>query len=74
MDRLNFLNAVMQLLPSHLEKGAVGGRGERWGGGAHSTQRLLAHCLCLCCLSPFLIGRMFLREPSWKYSAKLVGS
>ena len=26
------------------------------------------------CLSPFLIGRMFLREPSWKYSAKLVGS
>ena len=25
-------------------------------------------------VSPFLIGRMFLREPSWKYSAKLVGS
>ena len=25
-------------------------------------------------LSPVLIGRMFLREPSWKYSAKLVGS
>ena len=25
-------------------------------------------------LSPFLIGRMFLREPSWKYPAKLVGS
>ena len=25
-------------------------------------------------LSPFLIGRMFLQEPSWKYSAKLVGS
>ena len=25
-------------------------------------------------LSPFLIGRMFLRETSWKYSAKLVGS
>ena len=25
-------------------------------------------------LSPFLIGRMFLREPSRKYSAKLVGS
>ena len=24
-------------------------------------------------LSPFLIGRLFLREPSWKYSAKLVG-
>ena len=24
-------------------------------------------------LSPFLIGRMFLREPSWKYSAKIVG-
>ena len=23
--------------------------------------------------SPFIIGRMFLREPSWKYSAKLVG-
>ena len=25
-------------------------------------------------LSPFLIGRMFLRDPSWMYSAKLVGS
>ena len=25
-------------------------------------------------LSPSLTGRMFLREPSWKYSAKLVGS
>ena len=25
-------------------------------------------------LSPFLIGGMFLRELSWKYSAKLVGS
>ena len=25
-------------------------------------------------LSPFLIGRMFLREASWKYSAKLGGS
>ena len=25
-------------------------------------------------LSPFLIGWMFLREPSWKYLAKLVGS
>ena len=25
-------------------------------------------------LSPFLIGRMFLREPSWKYSVKLFGS
>ena len=25
-------------------------------------------------LSPFLIGRTFVREPSWKYSAKLVGS
>ena len=25
-------------------------------------------------LSPFLIGRMFVREPSWKYSANLVGS
>ena len=25
-------------------------------------------------LCPFLIGRMFVREPSWKYSANLVGS
>ena len=25
-------------------------------------------------LSPFLNGRICLREPSWKYSAKLVGS
>ena len=29
----------------------------------------------LCSLKPVLNwGRMFLREPSWKYSAKLVGS
>ena len=26
------------------------------------------------CLKPFFIGRMFLREPSWKYSANLVAS
>ena len=25
-------------------------------------------------LSPFLVGRMFVREASWKYSANLVGS
>ena len=25
-------------------------------------------------LSPFLIGRMFVREPSWEYSVNLVGS
>ena len=25
-------------------------------------------------LSPFLIARMFVHEPSWKYSVKLVGS
>ena len=25
-------------------------------------------------LSPLLTGRMFVREPSWKYSANLVGS
>ena len=24
--------------------------------------------------SPFLIGRMFVREPSWEYSANLAGS
>ena len=29
---------------------------------------------CRLYLSPFLIGHMFLREPSWKYSAKLAGS
>ena len=28
----------------------------------------------LCPLSPFLSGRMFVREPSWKYSANLAGS
>ena len=25
-------------------------------------------------LSPFLTGRMFVREPSWEYSANLAGS
>ena len=30
--------------------------------------------LWFCTISPFLIGRMFVREPSWKYSANLVGS
>ena len=32
------------------------------------------HIVWMGLLSPFLIGRMFLREPSWKYSVKLVGS
>ena len=47
MDRLNFFTAVMQLLPLHLKRKKRVGVG---GGGAHSTQRLLAHRLCLCCL------------------------
>ena len=29
---------------------------------------------CTPVLSTFLIGRMFVREPSWEYSANLVGS
>ena len=35
---------------------------------------LCCSVLLVCALSPFLIGRMFLREDSWKYSANLVGS
>ena len=33
-----------------------------------------ATCNRMLALSPFLIGRMFVREPSWKYLANLVGS
>ena len=40
---------------------------------AHSNAEPFRGAECTA-LSPFLIGRMFLREPSWKYSAKLVGS
>ena len=31
-------------------------------------------CTCQFILVKPVLGRMFLREPSWKYSAKLVGS
>ena len=42
---------------------------------AFSIESELGHlCWNAFSLSPFLIGRMYLREPSWKYSAKLVGS
>ena len=46
--------------------GCVGGGGGRGG--------LMHDDLFSALLSPFLIGRMFVREPSWKYSANLVGS
>ena len=42
-------------------------------GADHRTVRGI-ECLMQTTISPFLIGLMFLREPSWKYSAKLVGS
>ena len=37
------------------------------------TDILSFYSFCLPTLRPFLIGRMFLCEPSWKYSAKLTG-
>ena len=53
----------------------MGAAGERW------LERVLRVVLpggsepvSFTTLSPFLTGRMFLREPSWKYSAKLAGS
>ena len=62
-----------------------GDRGEGRGGGRKSEgstadtarkrpERPWTAARTMEVLSPFLIGRMFLREPSWKYSAKLVGS
>ena len=33
-----------------------------------------SECGYLPCLSPFLIGRTFVREPGWEYSANLVDS
>ena len=36
-----------------------------------SRSRFEPRSFCLSALSPFLIGRMFLREPSWKHSSKL---
>ena len=37
-------------------------------------KRIRTEAPCLLAESPFLIGRMFVREPSWKYSANLVDS
>ena len=37
-------------------------------------KRYQTEVLPLTNLKPVLIGRMFVREPSWKYSANLVGS
>ena len=37
-------------------------------------KRYQTEVLPLTNLKPVLIGRMFVREPSWKYSAKLDGS
>ena len=60
--------------------------GDRGGGGGRKSegstadtarkrpQRPWTTARTMEVLSPVLIGRMFLREPSWKYSAKLVGS
>ena len=41
----------------------------------HVFSRRASRCsaVSVSTLSPFLIGRMFLREPSWKYSANLFG-
>ena len=69
----------MHWLPRKKRSGGGGGRvgaaGERW------LERVLRVVLpggsepvSFTTLSPFLTGRMFLREPSWKYSAKLAGS
>ena len=57
----------------HIAGGGGGGGGEQ---GKHFLFQLPLdpQCAQTCMLSPFLIGRMFLREPSWKYSANLVGS
>ena len=47
-----------------------------WEGSQPSGPAIMRgdKCSDVTTLSPFLIGRMFLREASWKYSAKLVGS
>ena len=50
-----------------------------WPALCHIHQAVLSYSLlelCSVCtpLSPFLIRRMFVRKPSWKYSVDLVGS
>ena len=42
--------------------------------GENYTYRYTVTTRMILALIPFLIGRMFVREPSWKYSANLVGS
>ena len=53
-----------------------GGEGvmEVGGEGDYYTYRYSVTTKMIPALSPFLIGRMLVREPSWKYSANLVGS
>ena len=48
--------------------------GDRSAARTRKRSQTPAHRTTVRLLSPFLIGRMFLREPSWKYSEKLVGS
>ena len=62
-----------------IRDGDRGGRGRKSEGSTTDTarkrpERPWTAARTMEVLSPFLIGRMFLREPSWKYSAKLVGS
>ena len=42
--------------------------------GDTSSLNLIKKFLALVCFKPVLNWAMFLREPSWKYSAKLAGS
>ena len=67
---------------NHLYNQVGGPDSTRWNHGDKNC-RIGAQNRLLCnqrlrllkfALSLFLIGRMFLREASWKYSAKLVGS
>ena len=48
--------------------------GNQWVSTSHSAVYCIATLWSALPSSPFLTGRMFVREPSWKYSSKVVGS
>ena len=59
-----------------IRDGEKGVRG--YGGGGRGRETIIPIATLsppvIPALSPFLIGRMFVRKLSWKYSANLVGS
>ena len=74
MIRINLNNLTFCLPFSVVSMSLNSGFAFRWFTIGPPVSLLLKGMRKCPVLSPFLTERMFLREPSWKYSAKLAGS